>query len=145
MTGGHEHRGANASAFAGIDVSPAITDHDAAGDIINRRTREKPGLGLTTVTSVPVVVIANPELVDREVGRQRGVDGLDGLKPLRATCNVGLIGHDDEREPGGLQLPEGILHTRKDLERVDGIRRPRNAVADVDAIQDAIPVEKHRR
>ena len=85
---------------AGLDVAPAITDHEARREVepVLGGVEQHPRLRLAAGALVGVVVRADDDLVEREELVQARVDPIDRLAGLRPTGDLRLVRDDDERE-----------------------------------------------
>jgi hypothetical protein len=81
------------------DVAPAVADHDAEAQVerpIRRGRQEHPGFRLAAGAPVLVSVVADPDVVDLQLGPYPFVHGLDDLASLHAGGDVRLVRHDDD-------------------------------------------------
>jgi hypothetical protein len=134
-----------ASAEAGLNIAPAVADHEARIKVDPASLRgvdEHSGLGLAACASVCVVVRANNDLVERKRHEQSVVNAPDGFFGLCPASDIGLVRDDDELKAGPAQTVAGLLDTRKDLDLVQVAGRARDAVAYNRCVQYAVPVEE---
>src|SRR5438128_10943578 len=83
----------------GVDVSPAITDHEAGGQVdgvLLCRLQQQSRFWLAAVAIDGVIVIASEEVVQQRQSRSySSINGFHHAALLRAAAYIGLVGHDD--------------------------------------------------
>ena len=114
--------GSATSGKPGVDVAPAIADHEARREIDAAVAcgvrRSRPGLGLRHAQCVGIVVKAGVDRVERQLALQPIVDRVDRRARLRATRHIGLVRDDDQLEAGGAELRERLGNAGQDLQLV---------------------------
>ena len=133
---------------AGLNVSPPVADREAARQIQIEtvgRLEQHPGLRLAAIAFVRIVVRADEDSVQIELGSQRALHPLELARIEVAARDLRLIGDADEPETGlakALQRPPR-LGVDPHLGRPQ--RRSRHA-ADLGRLgQHSVAVEEHRR
>ena len=130
---------------SGFHVSPAVADHEARLELDlprGRRLDEETRLRLPAVTSVRVIVRADPDVVERNGTAQAAVVPLEGLSGQGSSSDLGLVRDDDEEKAGGSELPTGLRDTGEDLELALVSSRTRDAIAHVGSNEHAVAVEE---
>jgi hypothetical protein len=135
-----------ACAEAGLNIAPAVADHETRIKVDPASLRgvdEHSGLGLAACASVRVVVRTNDDLVEGKRHEQSVVNAPDGFFGLRSAGYVGLVRDDDEIEAGLPQTSACFPHAGEylDLAHIPG--RVRNAAAHDRGVQYAVPVEEN--
>ena len=85
----------------GIDVAPAVADQKTAAEfqlVLVSALNEQAWFWLTAIAGVFVIVIADKEIIDRQRCTKFRVYTFDHAALLRATGDVGLIGHHQQKK-----------------------------------------------
>jgi len=104
-----------------LHVSPAIAHHEAATHIepqIVSGVEEETRSGLTATASVGVVMKTDVHRSHVNSPAQFPVDFVNHLCTLQPPRDVGLIRHDNQGEPSGLQPTKGGGSIRVELELI---------------------------
>ena len=134
-----------ASLFAGLNVAPTIAHHDARAEVHAVSTcsvQDHSGLRFSACAPIVVVVIADPEIIDRQSGGQPGVDGLHAGPGLGATRNIWLICHDNEHVSSRLEPLQCRSYSGQDIEFLYAGGRMGFAIANYNSVDHSIPVEE---
>jgi hypothetical protein len=98
MTVFHHHRAAACPA-SGLDILPAVSHQKTATDVdapIARRLQQETGLGFAAVTSVGIVGVAHPDVVQRQLFPDGRMEGFHRFAVLGSPSYIRLVGHDNE-------------------------------------------------
>jgi hypothetical protein len=144
-----DEKGAAASRLRAIDVAPAIADEEAAlqVEVVNGSgAQQHAGLWFPAITRITMArpgVITDFDVVDaRNVFAQLGVHCFDGFAALRSAAYVRLVGDDDQKKSGFLQLPAAFDGVGIKLELAEVRRRKGETIANYRAIENAVAIEK---
>ena len=142
-----QNRG-NPRRTAGIDVAPAVADHEAAREIDAQfalGAEQHAGLRLATVAFRRAFagVITDFHAIDGERPPHVVVNRLDGFLLGRAAANVRLVGGDDEEEASPLQLPARLGDAGKNLKLSEARRRVGFSIAGQGAVDNAVAIEEN--
>src|SRR3954466_6081170 len=88
-----------------FDVPPPVADHEArfkTESVVAGCRPQQSVLRLPTVALIAVVMVADPNVVERQQGRQSALYRVNDCAVLSTPGNVRLIGHDDESKPGAV-------------------------------------------
>jgi hypothetical protein len=139
--------GRAAGAAAGLDVLPAVADHEAGREVDavpGRCLDEQARLGLPAIAAVAVVVEADQHVVQRQRGPQGRVDRIDHVSLLRPPRHVRLVGDPDEKQTGAFQSLQRAGDVGQHLQLGERGWRTGSAVFHDGAVQDAVAVEERR-
>src|SRR5437660_501238 len=129
-----------------LDVAPTVADDEGVVQVdlvALRRFEQAAGIRFPAGAEVRVVVVAHHEFVDRQLGRQAGVDLLDLRLGLSAARDVRLVRDDDQYVAGIAQAEQRVLRVRQHLELGDRSRRERLPVLDEGAIDHTVAIKKY--
>jgi hypothetical protein len=132
--------------LARFDIPPPIPDEITRAQIqpiLGRSLQKQARFGLPAEAGIPVIVIANEEIVDRERHPERLVDAFHYGALLGSARHIRLVGHDQQKKSLGFQCSQGFRHVRQDFQFVHTGRRVWLPLADNGAIQDSVAIEKN--
>ena len=97
-------------------VFPSITDHEARWQVDavpDGRVDQETRTGLATRALVTIVMVADEQVIQRQRGEQRRIDGVHDLPALCPASDVWLVRDPDEEQAGRLEIvyrARGIGH-----------------------------------
>jgi hypothetical protein len=80
--------------MAGLNIAPSISHHETCGQVdieLSRRLEQKARPRLAAITVVRIVVVTNPDFIQRQLVLQPSVDLFDASTRLRASCDIWLV------------------------------------------------------
>ena len=92
---------------------------------------------------ITIVVIAYPNVVQRQMGTQHLIDRLHDFSPLSASSHIRLVGHGDEQEARLAQRTASLNRARQDLQLSRTGRGIGLALPHQGTIQYTVPIEKN--
>jgi hypothetical protein len=141
-----DQEGADTGVGAGVDIAPAVADHETLGEIdvvLRGGIQKEAWLRFAAAAVVWVVVPADADVVEhREGGAEGSVDGIDRGARDFAAGDVGLVGDNDEEVAGILEASEGGRGLGINVEIGEGGGRNGFAVVDDGFVEDAIAIEE---
>src|SRR5262249_55531829 len=102
------------------------------------------GPGFAAKAGVRIDVVAHLDRVDRERLAKALVTGLHGVTALQSLADVRLVCRDDQVEAGCLQIAQGLGDSGQDFQLVERGGRIGAAIANDDAIENAVPIQENR-
>src|SRR5579883_151493 len=130
---------------AGVNVAPAVADHEAGGEIdieIARRGLEHPRFRLAALAGIGAVMIADVDRVERHGSSQDGMNLFEGFAALSPAGEIGLVGDDNQQESRLAKPHESRPGARRDAELRYRARWIRLPIPNQGCIQDSIPIEE---
>src|SRR6266852_886776 len=124
-------------------VSPAVADHEASLEVnaeFAGGLHEHSRFWFTAVAAVGVAVVADFDVVERQVFFQAPVHGLDGFELDPSGRDVRLIRDDDVQAPRATQRRKRLANSLEDFLLFDGLRRVRSSAPNNRLVDDAIAV-----
>jgi hypothetical protein len=99
----YQHR-CTTDSLACLNIFPSVSDHETCRQvegILGGSLHQEAGERLSTGAAVPIVVVADQQLIERQRRKQRRVDRLHDLPALGPTRHVRLVRDSDQAEAGG--------------------------------------------
>src|SRR5262249_19543460 len=129
-----------------FDIPPAVPHHEAGRQIDAvplRRGDDEAGARLAAVTACPVVVIADENLLQRDLHLNRAVDRLDTLAALRASRDIGLVGHSNRQKASLPKTPHRGRYGGRNPQLTEIRRWMRPPVPANRIVQYPIAIQEH--
>jgi hypothetical protein len=132
---------------SGLDISPAVPDKKTAGEVdvpISRCVKQQPRFRLAAVAAIPIVVVAYPNIIERDLPAQVVISLLNGFAGEAPSGHLRLIRNHEQNKALLLQSFARLGNTERYLDFVRPGRRVWAPVPHNSRGQDAVAIEKHR-